>query len=162
MRSRGRPTVRSHHTQKSAKSRVRIRNSGALDNDQDPLLAKLIELHGRTTEVARRVLDDARILADLYLDASALLGELWSRRAKPPRPAKLPPDPAPLSRTEGDPRPPRFLRFREVARRVGLSRSSLWRMEREGRFPQHHTLSANSVGWWEPDVEEWLRSRRRP
>jgi hypothetical protein len=94
MRSRGRPTVRSHHTPKSAKSRVRIRNSGALDNDQDPLLAKLIELHGRTTEVARRVLDDARILADLQRDASALLGELWSRRAEPPRPAELPPDPA--------------------------------------------------------------------
>jgi prophage regulatory protein len=150
-----------------AKKRGRPRNNGGSSEDgQDPLLAKLIELHGRTTEVARRVLDDARILADLQRDTSALLGELWSRRPEPsPTPpvsrVSFPP-PAPQPRTEADPRSPRFLRFKDVARRVGLSRSSVWRMEREGRFPQHHKLSANSVGWWEPDVEEWLRSRRGP
>src|SRR5262249_47961604 len=131
---------------------------GLLQNSRDPLLAKLMELHGRANEVARRVLDDARILADVQRDTSALLGELWSREPAPKAPSAAPSVPSPSP--SADSRSPRLLRFQEVDRRVGLSRSSLWRMERAGRFPQRHRLSANSVGWWEPDIDEWLGNRR--
>ena len=55
---------------------------------------------------------------------------------------------------------PRFLRFRELGKRVGLSRSSVWRLERAGEFPQHRRLSPNAVGWWEPEIDAWLRARR--
>jgi predicted DNA-binding transcriptional regulator AlpA len=145
---------------KGAKKRPRTPNdAGRLDDTQDPLLAKLIELHGRATEIARRVLDDVRILADVQRDTSALLGQLWRRRSAPQPP--VPVLHASALSPSAEPQSPRFLRFHDVSRRVGLSRSSLWRMERAGRFPQRHQLSANSVGWWEPDIDEWLANRQR-
>lgn len=54
---------------------------------------------------------------------------------------------------------PRLVPFREVAQRVALSRSMIWRMERAGRFPKRRRLSLNTVAWWEPEIEEWLRNR---
>jgi predicted DNA-binding transcriptional regulator AlpA len=144
-----------------AKKSNRLPNDRAQGEDaRDPVLARLLELHGRAAEVARRVLNDARILEELQGDTSALLGELWSRQAEPLIHLKLPADLTP--RTADDPRSPRFLRFKEVARRVGLSRSSVWRMERNGHFPHHHRLSTNSIAWWEHDIEDWLRNRREP
>jgi predicted DNA-binding transcriptional regulator AlpA len=145
---------------KGAKKRPRTRDdTGRSDDTQDALLAKLMELHGRATEIARRVLNDVRILADVQRDTSALLGQLWRRQAdpQPPKPVLYASAPSPSV----EPQSPRFLRFNDVTRRVGLSRSSLWRMERAGRFPQRHQLSANSVGWWEPDIDEWLANRQR-
>ena len=52
------------------------------------------------------------------------------------------------------------LRWRQVRDVVGLSRSTLWRMSREGRFPQPVQLSsAASVGWLKSEVEAWVRER---
>jgi prophage regulatory protein len=51
-------------------------------------------------------------------------------------------------------------RFPDVAKRVGLSRSSVWRLQRAGQFPQHRQLSPNTVGWWKPEIEAWLQNRR--
>jgi prophage regulatory protein len=53
-----------------------------------------------------------------------------------------------------------YLRFSEVRRRVGLSRSTIWRLERRGLFVKRRRLSANAVGWPEDEIEAWLRARR--
>lgn len=53
----------------------------------------------------------------------------------------------------------RAMRFPEVRARVGLSRTSIWRMERAGVFPKRRRLSSNAVCWVESEIEEWLRSR---
>jgi len=53
----------------------------------------------------------------------------------------------------------KLLRFTDVRERTGLSRSTVWRLERRGAFPKHVQLSANIVGWLEEDVIEWIRSR---
>jgi len=56
--------------------------------------------------------------------------------------------------------PPRLLRARVVCERTGLSRTTLWRLERRGAFPRHRQLSANAVGWLEEKVTAWIRARR--
>jgi prophage regulatory protein len=53
----------------------------------------------------------------------------------------------------------RFLRIDEVMTRVGLSRPTIWRLERANEFPSRRQLGRNSVGWLEDEIEEWIRSR---
>lgn len=47
----------------------------------------------------------------------------------------------------------------EVVEAVGLSRSSIWRLEREGKFPKRRQVSAQRVGWLRSEVTEWAESR---
>jgi prophage regulatory protein len=63
----------------------------------------------------------------------------------------------------GDPRldqiPLKLIRFKTVKDRTGLSRSTIWRLERAGAFPKHHRISANAVAWVEQDVVDWMRAK---
>jgi prophage regulatory protein len=52
--------------------------------------------------------------------------------------------------------PLRLLRFGEVRQRTGLSRSTIWRMERSGVFPRRVKVSVNVVAWREDEVTEWI------
>jgi len=53
----------------------------------------------------------------------------------------------------------RFLRIDEVIDKVGLSRPTIWRLERAGEFPRRRQLGRNSVGWVEDEIEQWMQSR---
>lgn len=53
----------------------------------------------------------------------------------------------------------RFIRFSVVRDRTGLSRSTIWRMERSGSFPRHHRISLGAVGWLESEVDQWVLTR---
>ena len=53
----------------------------------------------------------------------------------------------------------RLLRFPDVRDRTGLSRSTLWRLERRGEFPKHRKLSPNTVGWVEEELTAWIQSK---
>ena len=55
----------------------------------------------------------------------------------------------------------RVLRRPEVEERVGLARSTLYKLIGLGKFPEPIRLGTNSVGWLESDIEEWLASRQR-
>ncbi len=55
--------------------------------------------------------------------------------------------------------PLRLLRFGEVRQRTGLSRSTIWRMERSGVFPKRIQVSVNVVAWREDEVSDWIRSK---
>ena len=57
--------------------------------------------------------------------------------------------------------PLRFIRLNAVRDRTGLSRSTIWRLERRGDFPKHRRISLNAVGWLEAEVDEWVLSRER-
>ena len=63
----------------------------------------------------------------------------------------------------GDPRrdqvPLKLIRFPTVKDRTGLSRSTIWRLQRTGAFPKHHRISANAVAWVEQDVVDWMRAK---
>ena len=53
-------------------------------------------------------------------------------------------------------------RFQELRSVVGLSRSTIERMERGGKFPRRVRLSSGrSVGWKKSEVNKWLASRAR-
>jgi prophage regulatory protein len=44
----------------------------------------------------------------------------------------------------------------EVHRLTNLSRTTRWRLEREGKFPQRVRLSRNRVGWRADEISAWL------
>lgn len=52
-----------------------------------------------------------------------------------------------------------LLRSHEVLKRTGLSRMTLWRLEKTGQFPRRRQLGCNSVAWLEEEVTAWERSR---
>jgi prophage regulatory protein len=59
----------------------------------------------------------------------------------------------------GDPPPARLLRFPTVRERTGLSRSTIWRLERNGLFPRHRQISLNAVAWSEKDIVDWIQAK---
>ncbi len=54
-----------------------------------------------------------------------------------------------------------ILRTPDVMKATGLSRTTLWRLERSGRFPERVRLGPNSVGWVESEVLAWIDARPR-
>lgn len=55
--------------------------------------------------------------------------------------------------------PPKLLRFPAVRERTGLSRTTIWRLERRGGFPRHRRISTNAVAWVEGEVTDWIASK---
>ncbi|MCX7143777.1 MAG: AlpA family phage regulatory protein [Proteobacteria bacterium] len=53
----------------------------------------------------------------------------------------------------------KFVRWSTLQTQVGLSRTTIWRMERAGCFPRRRQLSSNSVAWLQSEVEHWKQSR---
>lgn len=53
----------------------------------------------------------------------------------------------------------KILRKKDVVKRVGLSSVSVWRLEKNGDFPQRVKLGERCVGWHEEDIDDWLASR---
>jgi excisionase family DNA binding protein len=60
----------------------------------------------------------------------------------------------------GTPRAPLLIRAEEVARLVGVSTRTLWRLVNAGEFPRPIHVGRNTR-WRAADVEGWV-SRRRP
>ncbi len=54
-----------------------------------------------------------------------------------------------------------YVRWPAVQEVAALSRVTVWRMEREGKFPRRRQLSANSVGWLKSEVDAWVDSRKQ-
>ena len=55
----------------------------------------------------------------------------------------------------------RVVRLPEVLEITGLSRTTIWRRERDGSFPSPFRLGgehARAVGWWEQDIYDWIDS----
>lgn len=54
------------------------------------------------------------------------------------------------------------LKLPAVQAKVQLSRSSIYRLEAEGKFPRRIQLGGgHAVGWYQHEIEEWLASRPR-
>jgi len=56
--------------------------------------------------------------------------------------------------------PNKILREPQVADRTGLSKSTRWRQERDGKFPKRVHLSAHTVGWREHEINQWIETRK--
>lgn len=74
-----------------------------------------------------------------------------------PPPAATPPSKP--HKESAAPAAPRFLRFKDVGMMCGLSRTTIWRMQRDGKFPERRRIGPNAVRWLAEDVEDWIRSR---
>jgi len=53
----------------------------------------------------------------------------------------------------------RILRSKKVQKLTGVSRTTLWRLERKGKFPARISLCPGSIGWRSSEVDEWICSR---
>ena len=54
---------------------------------------------------------------------------------------------------------PKFLRLAEVRNRVPYSRSTIYQLITQGRFPKPINLGARAVAWLESDIDEWIAAR---
>ena len=54
-----------------------------------------------------------------------------------------------------------ILRLPAVQDQTGFSRSTIERLEKQGKFPARVRLSENSIGWYADEIEEFLLSRPR-
>jgi prophage regulatory protein len=53
----------------------------------------------------------------------------------------------------------KILRLRATKDWVGLSRSTIYAMMKNGTFPTNISLGARSVGWLEADIQSWIDAR---
>lgn len=53
----------------------------------------------------------------------------------------------------------KIVRLPEVIERTSLSRSTIYEMMAEGRFPRPVKLNRRSNGWIEAEINAWLDSR---
>lgn len=53
----------------------------------------------------------------------------------------------------------RIVRTKELVHLTGRSRTSIWRDELEGSFPQRVRIGRNAVGWRLSQVMAWLAAR---
>ena len=53
----------------------------------------------------------------------------------------------------------KVLRLPEVKNRTGLSRSSIYRLMAEGKFPNSISLGERAIGFLEQDIDQWIEAR---
>jgi prophage regulatory protein len=159
MQNRKRSSTGSSPTTQT-EARMHARDTKRLAGKREELIGVVYELYGRCNEVVLRVQDDVRPLVDLQRETTELLYILRSLPSEG-RLEQVSTAAAAAPTRDRESRLPRLLPFREVAHRVALSRSTIWRMERAGQFPKRRRVSVNKVAWWEPEIEEWLRGRVR-
>ena len=63
------------------------------------------------------------------------------------------------SATQQAPKPERIIRAKEVQELTGLSRTTIWRLERSGKFPARVPLSSSIIGWRSSDITQWIATR---
>lgn len=54
----------------------------------------------------------------------------------------------------------RIMRLNEVKKVTGLSKTTIYRYEKQGRFPARVHLGVRSIGWFEDDIQGFLKSLR--
>ena len=50
-------------------------------------------------------------------------------------------------------------RLKDVINTTGLTRSSIYLLMRDDKFPRNILLGARSVGWTQLSIEQWIESR---
>jgi len=55
----------------------------------------------------------------------------------------------------------KIIRKPKVRELTGYSDTTIWRLEKQGRFPKRVRLGEMSVGWYADEVCEWVRLRLR-
>lgn len=53
----------------------------------------------------------------------------------------------------------RIIRWPEVSARTSLSRTTAWRLMRDGKFPASVPITDHIVGWRLSEVDAWIAGR---
>jgi len=53
----------------------------------------------------------------------------------------------------------KIIRIKATKDLTGLSRSTIYAMQKEGMFPHSISLGLRAVGWLESDIEAWIDTR---
>ena len=53
----------------------------------------------------------------------------------------------------------RVIRKPELLAMIGLSDPTIWRMEKDGKFPKRLRLGGNSCGWLLSEIMGWMEQR---
>ncbi len=53
----------------------------------------------------------------------------------------------------------KLLTQKQVVNLVGVSRTTIWRLERAGKFPRRRQVSTKAVRWNQAEIEDWISSR---
>ena len=48
---------------------------------------------------------------------------------------------------------------KQVVDLVGVSRTTIWRLERAGQFPRRVQVSTKAVRWHQAEILDWIESR---
>ncbi len=67
----------------------------------------------------------------------------------------------PKPKKQTDPSEDRIMRIQEIIEITGVSRSTIWRMERRGEFPSRVPLGASSIGWLKSEINAWIKNKRK-
>ncbi len=51
----------------------------------------------------------------------------------------------------------KLLKIRELEAKTGLDHVTIWRLEREGRFPRRRTITCRAVRWVESEIDQWIK-----
>lgn len=54
-----------------------------------------------------------------------------------------------------------IVRMKDVMFTTGLSKTTIYRLEKEGNFPKRVSLGARSVGWFKHDIQDFLKTRQQ-
>ncbi len=54
----------------------------------------------------------------------------------------------------------RIVREAECRRLTGLSRTTRWTLERQGRFPKRVPMEGHTIGWLETELMAWIMERK--
>lgn len=52
-----------------------------------------------------------------------------------------------------------FMREPECERTTGLSRTTRWRLERDGEFPKKRQIAPNSTAWLASEIFAWMAKK---
>mmetsp|Transcript_20891 Transcript_20891/g.9599 ORF Transcript_20891/g.9599 Transcript_20891/m.9599 type:complete len:90 (+) Transcript_20891:157-426(+) len=55
----------------------------------------------------------------------------------------------------------KIIRWPTVEQQTGLSRSTAWRLEKAGKFPQRVRVGLRGVGWYESEIDAYNGKRER-
>ena len=53
----------------------------------------------------------------------------------------------------------RLIRIKEVIERTGMSRTTIYRLRQQNRFPEAIVLTGTMVAWLEADILAWIQAR---
>ena len=54
-----------------------------------------------------------------------------------------------------------LIRAGNLAKFLGISRTTLWKLEKQGKLPPRCDISEGVSGWLRSDIEEWLKQSKR-